>query len=275
MNKPELHDKYGRQAVNETKKILQNFIHLIKTPKYGKKSAIDIGSGTGKVTKNILFPLLEDSVDELLGIDSNELMVQYAKNNYFHSQISFRTHNIMNNIPREFVKSFDHVFSFWTFHWIKDHKNLFKSINKLLKPGGNMLVSFVASSELFDIYKTVWKREPWQKYITDAAKGCSIYQNCDQPIEKVSKYVTGAGCDVQLCTTVQIDYLYENLEEVKGLLQSLIPVYDEIPEELRKQFLEEHVKEVAIIDNNFVTDINLFVICATKSSTYQVSDLQD
>ncbi|KAF5288894.1 hypothetical protein FQA39_LY03773 [Lamprigera yunnana] len=275
MNNPELYDKYACHVVNATKKILDDFIHLIKTPKYGKKSAIDIGSGPGKVTKNILFPLLEDSVDELLGIDSNELMVKYANDNYSNNQVSFKTHNIENNIPSEFVKSFDHVFSFWTLHWVKDHNNLFKNINKLLKPGGNMLISFIARSDLCDIYQKLWIREPWQKYITDAVKGHSIYQNCGQPIEKVTKYLTEAGFDVQLCTTIHHDYLCENLEEVKGLFQSLIPVYDEIPKELQKQFLEEHVKELAIIDNNFVTNYNLFVICATKSSTYQVSDLQD
>lgn len=61
----------------------------------------------------------------LIGVDISKAMVDYARHHHQHDErLRFQQFDIMNTIdPTEnFPHGFDKIFSFYCFHWIKDHK---------------------------------------------------------------------------------------------------------------------------------------------------------
>lgn len=96
------------------------------------ESILDIGCGTGRLTSEILAAAPGAMV---IGIDRSWTMLQQARE-HFGSIAAFAQ---ADGIALPFCVRFDAVFSTATFHWIKDHDQLFREIHRLLKPGGRLV----------------------------------------------------------------------------------------------------------------------------------------
>lgn len=85
-------------------------------------SAVDIGSGDGSFTSNVLTKCLPEKCKSIVGYDKNEEMVQHANNNYKNERVSFEVRDISGKLPKENYDKFDQAFSFFTIHWCTDQR---------------------------------------------------------------------------------------------------------------------------------------------------------
>ncbi|KAF0770692.1 juvenile hormone acid O-methyltransferase-like, partial [Aphis craccivora] len=60
---------------------------------YIKNNVLDIGCGPGDVTSDILYPLLKNKINQLVGVDKSIEMIEYAKKTYECSNIKFQNIN--------------------------------------------------------------------------------------------------------------------------------------------------------------------------------------
>lgn len=97
----------------------------------GDESVIDAGSGTGRVTAELIERLPEGRV---LAIDGSPSMIEQAR-----EKLGDRAdYAVMDLAELEVAEPVDVVFSTATFHWIADHDNLFRRIHASLVPGGRL-----------------------------------------------------------------------------------------------------------------------------------------
>jgi trans-aconitate 2-methyltransferase len=99
----------------------------------GDECVMDAGCGTGKLTRILLEHLPKGRA---VGLDLSVNMALHAQENLvpdFSDRAVFVAANFVN-LP--FQNCFDGIFSTASFHWVKDHDALFRSLFGALRPGG-------------------------------------------------------------------------------------------------------------------------------------------
>jgi len=109
------------------KKVLAR-VHL-----HGHEHILDAGCGTGRLTRDLLEALPDGQVTAL-DVSTNMLLV--AEKHLapeFGSRVRFVHANLQH---LTFDREFDGIFSTASFHWVKDHDQLFAGLFRALRPGG-------------------------------------------------------------------------------------------------------------------------------------------
>lgn len=101
----------------------------------GTEHALDIGCGTGRVTAELarLVP-----AGRVVGVDRSLNMLQAAAT-WLAEQAPGTGLVLADATALPFARAFDIVFSAATFHWVRDHAALFRSIVTALRPGGRLV----------------------------------------------------------------------------------------------------------------------------------------
>jgi trans-aconitate 2-methyltransferase len=104
---------------------------LSRVPETEPATAIDLGCGTGSLTRLIAARWPQSHV---VGLDSSESMLAEAKN---HEGIDWVLGDIADwNPPTEYGL----VFSNAALHWLDDHESLFAQLSRAVEPGGTLAV---------------------------------------------------------------------------------------------------------------------------------------
>ena len=99
---------------------------------------VDIGCGTGNITDELAAHL---SYGELIGLDINDSMIEFAATHYERKGLEFTVADICEEWPKLSAKldltenSIDLIVSVYCLHWVSDLDQAMKNIAKLLKPG--------------------------------------------------------------------------------------------------------------------------------------------
>ena len=120
----------------------QKLVELLS--EYHCKRVLDIGCGTGVLTKEIA-----KFANEVIGIDLSKNMIEKAKAAYPELLL------VMDACSLEWESCFSAAFSNAVFHFIKDHDSLLDSINRVLLPNGMLVCEFGACGNIADLLETV------------------------------------------------------------------------------------------------------------------------
>lgn len=211
-------DEMQRHDVKET---LDEFSHLLRWRTNGCDSVLDIGSRCGDIVKDFLLPILPPNFQRLVGIDTTQEMLEFARRKNSHSRVSFEKADIGLNItvqPFNDTESFDHITSFHYLHWVQDQECAVRNMYKLLKQGGDILVTFLVSNPIFDIFKQMSQSGNWAKYTENGQ--CFISQCCNStnPVDHFQQLLSSNGfTDIKIeirkktYTFVGLDTLISNI----------------------------------------------------------------
>ncbi|KAK4873198.1 hypothetical protein RN001_015227 [Aquatica leii] len=269
MNHPSLYLKQHQIGRIGSTDVIQKYFYLVSQNKNEEIAIVDIGSGPGNVTHDDLIPLFKAPIRKVVGIDASEKMVEFANATYGNEKLSFEVLNIENVVPERYTSFFDYVFSFFAYHWIKDQRQLFLNINRIMKPNGQMLFSSIAQSILFDIYQSIWRRPEYAPYIDDFDRGQSCFQKSKEPVEEFRTIIESSGFEVVMIKMEEVEATNISLNDYKELLIAISPYYDKMPNHLKENFLLDHLEHVQRDTemegpNNYYLKFNMFVVYAKK-----------
>ncbi len=146
---------------------------LDRLPLNGHELVLDVGCGTGRLTERLLERLPRGRV---VAIDLSSNMLQAAQG-FLRPRFEGRIQLVMADaaaLPAVGVA--DAIFSTATFHWVRDHPRLFRSLHAALKPGGRIVAQCGGGDNIarlhdraaalmreahFAPYFTSWQ-EPWE-----------------------------------------------------------------------------------------------------------------
>lgn len=173
--------------------------------------------------------------------------------------------------------------------------NLFK----ILKPGGDMLISFLATNPIYTIYENMSKCNKWKPYMQNIKRYISPYHRSENPAKEFSGILADTGFDCHLCKTIDRSYTFPNFTVLKrkfilynriteNVLESfqysfylesvtaVSPFLSKIPENLRDDYISDYLKEVRRTkyvkietnknnnDEKICVQYKLFVVFASK-----------
>lgn len=118
---PRLYSSSNDVAVTLAKYILNKYGYLLKFKK--SEVILDNGTGDGRTTIEALLPRLPKDVKEFIASDKSINMINYAKNVEALRKIMFIELDIETKIlPQYLEDKFDHIFSFFVFHFVKNSR---------------------------------------------------------------------------------------------------------------------------------------------------------
>lgn len=119
MNLPKLYSSSNSCVRLSISHILNKYSHLLKFKK--NPSVLEIGTGDGTTTSETLLPILPENPKEIILSDKSKKMLEPAKTVQCLSKMQFAELDIEDKkMPPHFINRFDYIFSFFTFHWLKN-----------------------------------------------------------------------------------------------------------------------------------------------------------
>jgi trans-aconitate methyltransferase len=125
---------YSKASLNQLRMGLEL---LSKLALRGDERVLDIGCGDGKLTAEMAARLPSGSV---LGIDSCGEMIAFARRKYPPETNPGLSWQVMDVRLLDLGPEFDIIFSNAALHWVIDHREVLKRLEKALKPGGRLLL---------------------------------------------------------------------------------------------------------------------------------------
>lgn len=88
------------------------------------------------------------------------------------------------------------------------------NIEKLLRPNGTVLLLFLISNPIYDIYERLSKIEKYQEYMSDVNDFISPYHKQHDPLNAFRKYVKIAGLKERHIEVRERVFLYKNTDQL-------------------------------------------------------------
>lgn len=107
------------------------------------------------------------------------------------------------------------------------YRQAMSNIYTMLKPGGDMLLAFLANSPIFSIYENMAKMKRWSKYMQNIDECIAPFQNSKHPREEYEAIISEIGFKSRFCRVENRVFTYSNVT----ILQSN---YDEMNLQLEK-----------------------------------------
>ncbi|MDQ0159233.1 class I SAM-dependent methyltransferase [Alkalibacillus salilacus] len=104
----------------------------------GRVLDLSCGAGYGS---HMIAKRRKKQVDEVVGVDLDPEIIQYAKGEYYHPKTQFVVENAIDETLVDRYGTFDAIVSFETIEHITEEQALLDNYKRLLKPGGTLIVS--------------------------------------------------------------------------------------------------------------------------------------
>lgn len=91
-----------------------------------------------------------------------------------------------------------------------------ENLYKMLKPGGDMLLSFLASNPVFNIYEKMSQNLKWKPYMKYMKQYLSPFHNSKNPEEDMEKILSEIGFVSRFCRVQERTFTFRNLEVLKS-----------------------------------------------------------
>ncbi|GJQ69613.1 putative methyltransferase [Trypoxylus dichotomus] len=109
---------------------------------------------------------------------------------------------------------FDHVFTFYTIHWITDSRSLMKNFYEILKPSGQVFISTIVNSAVYESFRRLCKEGVWSKYVPDEQ---TFGEYTNDPVKYVTTIMQNVGFKVELCMRAEGSGF---IKDISGMLET-------------------------------------------------------
>ncbi|KAG7197702.1 hypothetical protein KM043_014462 [Ampulex compressa] len=225
--------------------------HIIRIEEFAKEISemegrcIDIGCGPGNVTKLLILPKLPPQT-VLVGADISKPMIDRAKLKCRdEKRLSFIQLDIgMTNLPPEEVGRYDNALSFYCLHWVRNSRQAFKNIYKLLQPGGKAVIMLISSHDCYDAYIRMYENPQYRPYMEDVHLFVSPFHQCNNSRAELRKILEDVGFEVQHCSRRDRIFVFQNAEVFRNHMFAVNPFISRIPERLKSEYMDVLVQEM-------------------------------
>ncbi len=211
----------------------------------GDETVIDAGCGSGRVTEALIDRLKigQQPRGRVIAVDASPSMVAAARerlerSGYGPERVEVREGDLLE---LEVAEPVDAILSTATFHWILDHERLFARLHAALRPGGRLVAQCGGRGNidvLRGVANEVLAHEPYAAHFRDWRPPW----NYAGP-EETRGHLLGAGFASAECW---LQPAPQQPEHPRAFLSEIVlgPHYQQLPAELREQFIDTVIAEL-------------------------------
>ncbi len=212
---------------------MEKFAKFLKDNKF--KKILDVGTGTGNFV-DLLNKLYMD-YDEIIGIDTHELSISRAKEHFTDERMKFEVMDAMEMSFKD--DTFDLVCLSNSIHHLANPKAMFTAMERVLKPGGKIVISEMVSDNLDERQKSHLLVHHFSAKI-DRLRGETHNETMSH--EEILKLIK-ENSTLSILDQWDLDYERrgENTEEeIKWFMNTMDRLVERVPEsDEKKVFLKE------------------------------------
>ncbi|GAB0090889.1 Methyltransf_12 domain-containing protein [Sergentomyia squamirostris] len=222
---PDQYNKFSKIRENHSSTYIPKYKHWIQWNPKGKDTILDIGSQTGTLTKDFIYPLLPGTFSKLVLSDRSQKMVDHAKKLFEgDSKVSCEILDISRELDekeKNKLGSFDHIFSQYHLAWLPNHQKCFENIYNLLSPGGDCFLILTAGSLYMDVTIELNSKARWKKFVPNPEETHPFpYSRDPNPVKTVTEMMESIGfvnINVKLEKSLIV---FNTTEEFLGFMKS-------------------------------------------------------
>jgi len=203
----------------------------------GDERVLDIGSGDGKVTAEIARRVPKGFV---LGIDSSEDMVSFAREKFPAAECPNLSFEVMDARRLSFNGGFDVVFSNATLHWVIDHSPVLAGIRRSLNPRVLLQMGGRGNAgEVLEAVEAVIARDNWKCHYSNFAFPYGFYGP-----EEYEEWLCGSGLSAKRVELIEKDMVHKGKEGLSAWIRTTwMPYTQRVPEDMRGRLVDEIADE--------------------------------
>ncbi|XP_074042471.1 juvenile hormone acid O-methyltransferase isoform X1 [Leptinotarsa decemlineata] len=269
---PKMFADSNRITTQLIKKHLKEYNHLIKWR--NQPSVLEIGYGDGGSSQKSFFPHLPKDLKEFVALDKSEKMVEYARKNSILPTMKIEQLDITTKqLPSQYINRFDHIFGFFLMHMVKDPKQAFMNMHKMLKQGGSIFQTFFERTPIDNTLEKLLKNPEWNTYGVEDL--LSPYNSSPDPRQEWERNLKETGFQNYNFFEDSGSFQYHDSNEFDNLMLSVCTFLPNIPEEKQEDFKKYYRKltrtgkliDVQVVDGKEIISINykLFITSAWRS----------
>uniref|UniRef100_A0A1I8NP59 Methyltransferase type 12 domain-containing protein n=1 Tax=Stomoxys calcitrans TaxID=35570 RepID=A0A1I8NP59_STOCA len=246
MNNPELYISANDVQRHDADVVVKKFSSKMQWHPKGEDTLIDLGSGSGDVLMDIVYPRIPKNFQRIVCTDVNPTMISYARQKFGHVKgVEFETLDMATDtLPEQLKGQFDHVTSFYALMYARTQRQAIKNIWELLRPtGGDCLFITLCTHPIFHAYKVLSKMEKWAQYAIDVDSFIPPQQNCQEPRKQFMEFLTDAGFTDFSVELQHKTYDYRSVEVFKTNMMAVNPFVERMPATLRSEYMDEALVE--------------------------------
>uniref|UniRef100_A0A1A9VS52 Methyltransf_12 domain-containing protein n=1 Tax=Glossina austeni TaxID=7395 RepID=A0A1A9VS52_GLOAU len=243
MNQPALYHRANVVQRYEAEVVLKKYSNIFQWRLDGQDSLIDIGSGSGDVLKDFIYPLMPRNFARLVGSDISSIMCNYARQIFkAEPRCDFRVLDIATGekLPDDLKGQFDHVTSFYCLHWVQNQRQALENIYQLLRPEkGDCLLLFPANNTTFEAYLVLRKSPKWSSYMTDVERFIGPFCRTENLQEIFATMLREAGFTHIKVELRHDTYDYKTVSILKDNMEAVCPFLERMIPGQRSEFLQD------------------------------------
>lgn len=178
-----------------SKELIEEFSPRMKFRPNGHDSLLDIGCGTGDVTRDFILPVLPQQFSRLVGVDISDSMLSVARETLQNAKVSFENLDIGSPTidQRVWSELFDHITSFFCLHLVRNQRQAFVNIHNLLTPGGNCLLGYLSFNPAAVALHEMAQKPQWALHRKDMDRFIPTTQWSTNPIDEITHILSDIG----------------------------------------------------------------------------------
>lgn len=231
----------------DASRVLARHSHMLRWR--DNERILDVGSGSGNVTTEVLLPYLPKNFKHLVGIDISENMVKCASANNTNPRITYTVGNIAQDdkdilfqsfTEDDLTYGFDKVFSFYCLHWVRNYPQWARNIQHLLRSGGQALLMLLTWNSVMDIRNSVAFSDKWRLYMKNETPFKYVFHDTLDPAAAFEKLLTSVGFRIEACEVIHRKSPFP--ERLRAALEAMDPFIHNVPEELHVEYMDDVIR---------------------------------
>ncbi|KAI9586407.1 juvenile hormone acid O-methyltransferase-like [Glossina fuscipes] len=243
MDQPALYHRANLLQRHDAEVVLKKYSNIFQWRLDGQDSLIDIGSGSGDVLKDFVYPLMPCNFARLVGSDISSNMCNYARQIFKHEpRCDFRVLDIATEekLPYDLKGQFDHVTSFYCLHWVQNQRQALENIYQLLRPeNGDCLLVFPTNSTAFEAHLLLRQSPKWSSYMTDVERFIGPFRRTKNVQEIFATMLREAGFSHIKVELHHDTYDYKTVNILKDNMEAVCPFLGRMIADQRSEFLQD------------------------------------
>ncbi|XP_075150989.1 juvenile hormone acid O-methyltransferase-like [Haematobia irritans] len=248
MNNPDLYQRANEVQRHDAETVIKEYTSMLQWLPEGGDTFIDLGSGSGDVLMDVVYPRMPKNFQRIVCTDINPTMVNFARHKFGHIKgCEFRVLDMAmrKQLPGHLEGQFDHVTSFYALMYARTQRQAFQNIFDLLKStGGDCLLTSLAYHPAFHVYERLSQMRKWSQYMFDLDSFIPPQQHCPEPRRQIMEYLRGVGFDDYTVEIQSKTFEYSSVESFKTNMMAVNSFIDRIPYELHEEHMDDYMIEI-------------------------------
>ncbi|GFU55938.1 juvenile hormone acid O-methyltransferase [Nephila pilipes] len=219
---------------------------------------LDVGCGPGGTTFQLVLPLFS-GVKKIFAVDLVPVAIEFAKKHNSHQLIEYSVANFEDwSTLNQWEGQITKLVSIYCINWLKDQRNAFQNVFKLLKKGGEAAACFLLESFFYDSILKVQNDPKWSCYFKGIENLVpeSHHKKYDSSFYK--RMLEAIGFEILYCRDIVITEVVSSDKKYRDFCTSVCVLTPHVPSDLKEDLMNDYMQELLRLNGRNDKGLPLF-----------------